>query len=338
MRMNQRRTGTLDDPQSNQCKLYRIDTTEETDVTAAPQSQGLSLHDAAREQGVTFEREAIPEDRFVEANGMRFHYLDWGNPEAPDMLLLHGFAQTCHSWDFVALAFCDRYHVVALDQRGHGDSDWSESGDYSPETQQDDIAAVASEIGLRDFVLMGLSMGGRNSFTYAATHPDEVRALVVVDAGPQNMRTGSQKIRNFVQQEDELDSIEDFVQRVLQYNPLRNPVQVRGSILHNLKQLPSGKWTWKYDKRFRQPGGRRFQQDPQTTERLWGYMESLACPTLVVRGAESDIIALDTADGMHKRIPNGRLATVDNAGHLVMGDNPSGFERAVTEFLGELDG
>ena len=307
-------------------------------MTTTPQSKGLSLHDAARAQGVTFEREAVPEDRYVEANGMRFHYLDWGNPDAPDMLLLHGFAQTCHSWDFVALAFCDRYHVVALDQRGHGDSDWSESGDYSPETQQEDIAGVVSSIGLRDFVLMGLSMGGRNSFTYAATHPDEVRALVVVDAGPQNMRTGSQKIRNFVQQDDELDSIEDFVQRVLEYNPLRDPVQVRGSILHNLKQLPSGKWTWKYDKRFRQPGARRFQHDPQMTERLWGYMESLACPTLVVRGSQSDIIALDTADGMHKRIPNGRLATVENAGHLVMGDNPSGFEQAVTEFIRDIDG
>ena len=148
---------------------------------------------------------------------------------------------------------------------------------------------------------------------------------------------------DFVQQEDELDSVEDFVQRVLAYNPLRDPVQVRGSIMHNLKQLPTGKWTWKYDRRFRQPGGRRFQQDPEMTQRLWGYMESRAtsftCPTLVVRGAQSDIIALDTADGMHKRIPDGRMATVEKAGHLVMmGDNPSGFERAVTEFLSEVEG
>ncbi len=291
------------------------------------------MHDAARAQGVTFEREATPEDRFVDANGMTFHYLDWGNPDAPGMLLLHGFAQTCHSWDFVALAFCDRFHVVALDQRGHGDSSWSAEGDYSPETQQADIASVVDAIGLQDFTLMGLSMGGRNAFTYAATHPEQVRALVIVDAGPQNMRAGSQKIRSFVQQEDELDSVDDFVARVLKFNPLRDPVQVRGSILHNLKQLPSGKWTWKYDKRFRQPGGRSFRQDADMTSRLWGYVESLSCPTLVVRGANSDIIALDTADGMHRRIPNGRLATVENAGHLVMGDNPSGFERAVSEFL-----
>ena len=302
-------------------------------MTTAPQDQGLSLHDAARAQGVTFDREAVPDDRFVKANGMRFHYLDWGNPDAPDMLLLHGFAQTCHSWDFVALAFCDRFHVVALDQRGHGDSDWSEDGDYSPETQQEDIAAVVAELRLEDFLLMGLSMGGRNAFTYAANHPEQVRALVIVDAAPQNMRAGSQKIRSFVQQEDELDSVDDFVQRVLQYNPLRDPVQVRGSILHNLKQLPSGKWTWKYDKRLRQPGARRFQHDPEMTDRLWGYLQRLQCPTLVVRGSESDIMALNTAADMHERIPNGRMATVDNAGHLVMGDNPSGFERAVSEFL-----
>ena len=208
-------------------------------MTTTEQTGGLSLHDAARAQGVTFEREAVPEDRYVEANGMRFHYLDWGNEGAPDMLLLHGFAQTCHSWDFVALAFCDRFHVVSLDQRGHGDSDWAGDGDYSPETQQVDIAAVVNAIGLENFVLMGLSMGGRNSFTYAATHPEDIRALVVVDAGPQNMRSGSQNIRNFVQLEDELDSVDDFVERVLRFNPRRDPVQVRGSILHNLKQLPA---------------------------------------------------------------------------------------------------
>ena len=305
-------------------------------MTTVPQDQGLSLHDAARAQGVTFEREAVPEDRFVSANGMRFHYLDWGNLDAPDMLLLHGFAQTCHSWDFVALAFCDRFHVVSLDQRGHGDSDWAEDGDYSPESQQADIAGVVAELGLSDFVLMGLSMGGRNSFTYAANHPDEVRALVIVDAGPENMRAGSTNIRNFVRQEDELDSVDAFVQRVLQYNPRRDPVQVRGSIQHNLRQLPNGKWTWKYDKRLRTPGGRRFQQDPEMTNRLWGYVENLACPTLVVRGAQSDIIALDTAGGMHERIPNGQLATVENAGHLVMGDNPAGFEKAVTGFLSSI--
>ena len=298
-------------------------------------SQGLSLYEAARDMGVTFAREALPDDKFVSANGLRFHYLDWGEPDNPPMLLLHGFAQTCHSWDFVALALCDRFHVMALDQRGHGDSDWAPDGDYSPEAQQGDIQAIVEALDLHGLVLMGLSMGGRNAFTYAANHPERVRALVIVDAAPENLRAGGENIRRFVEQEDELDSIEDFVERVRQYNPRRPVEQIRGSIAHNLKQLPNGKWTWKYDKVLRSPE-RRTNTDPTVTQRLWDYVESLRRPTLVVRGAQSDIVTLETAEAMHRRIPDGRLATVEKAGHLVMGDNPAGFERAVTEFLAEL--
>lgn len=304
-------------------------------MTSRSGSQGLSLYDAARAMGVAFADETTPQDKFVTANGLRFHYLDWGAPESPPMLLLHGFAQTCHSWDFVSLSLCDRFHVMALDQRGHGDSDWAADGDYSSEAQQADIHAIAEVLGIEGFVLMGLSMGGRNAFTYAAAHPERVRALVIVDAAPQTQRAGAERIRRFVQLEDELDSVEDFVERARSYNPLRPAEQVRGSIIHNLKELPSGKWTWKYDKRLRSPD-RGMGSDPDTTERLWGYVESLQCPTLVVRGADSDIVALNTADGMQQRIPNGRLATVERAGHLVMGDNPSGFEQAVTEFLSAL--
>jgi pimeloyl-ACP methyl ester carboxylesterase len=285
--------------------------------------------------GVVFDHDALPRDRTVKANGLNFHYLEWGDSGNPTMLLLHGFAQTCHSWDFVALGFSDRFRVIALDQRGHGDSDWAHDGDYSPETQQHDIAAIVSALGLRDFVLMGLSMGGRNSFTYAANHSEQVRGLVVVDAGPENMRAGSENIRRFVQQDDELDSVDAFVERVLSYNPRRKPEQIRGSIMHNLRQLPNGKWTWKYDRALRSPG-RRIGSDPETAERLWGYLEALRCPTMIVRGGQSDVIAMDTADRMQARIPDCRIATVERAGHLVMGDNPAGFQQVVTEFIESL--
>ena len=304
-------------------------------MTSQASKQALSLYDAARAMGVKFTNENAPQDKFVNANGMRFHYLEWGNPDNPPMLLLHGFAQTCHSWDFVALGFSDNYRVIVLDQRGHGDSDWASDGDYSPETQQEDISGVVNELGLDNFVLMGLSMGGRNSFTYAANNSGKVKALVVVDAAPQNMQQGTQNIRSFVQQDDELDSVDAFVERVLQYNPRRDPQQVRGSILHNLKELPNGKWTWKYDRALRSPG-RRLGSDAETEKRLWGYIESLQCPTLLVRGGASDIVAMDTADRMNQAIPNSRIATIEGAGHLVMGDSPSGFQSAVTDFLASL--
>ena len=304
-------------------------------MTSQASKQALSLYDAARAMGVKFTNENAPQDKFVDADGMRFHYLEWGNPGNPPMLLLHGFAQTCHSWDFVALGFSDNYRVIVLDQRGHGDSDWASDGDYSPETQQKDISGIVNELGLENFVLMGLSMGGRNSFTYAANNSGKVKALVVVDAAPQNMQQGTQNIRSFVQQDDELDSVDAFVERVLQYNPRRDPQQVRGSIMHNIKELPSGKWTWKYDRALRRPG-RRMGSDPETEKRLWGYLETLQCPTLLVRGGGSDIVAMDTADRMHQAIPNSHLATIDGAGHLVMGDSPSGFQSAVTDFLASL--
>ena len=300
------------------------------------ESQGLSLHNAAREAGVSFFHEWKPESKSVEANGLKFHYLEWGEPSKPLILMLHGFAQQAHSWDFVALAFADRFRIIALDQRGHGDSDWASDGDYTPETQQIDIAAIVHELSLDEFVLMGLSMGGRNSFTYAANNPEKVKALIIVDAGPENVRAGTQNIRRFVEQDDELDSIDAFVDRVVSYNPRRDPIQIRGSIVNNLRELPNGKWTWKYDKILRSPGRMGRAQDPDMTKRLWGYVESLNCPTLVVRGDRSDIIATDTADEMQKRIPNGKLAIIENAGHLVMGDNPSGFEKAVTKFISNL--
>ena len=297
------------------------------------QSQGLSLYEAAREVGVTFEKEWEPESKSVQVNNMNFSYLEWGNPSNPVMVLLHGFAQQSHSWDFVALSFADRYRIIALDQRGHGDSDWASDGDYTPETQQKDIEAVVDKLGLEEFVLMGLSMGGRNSFTYAASNPNKVKALIIVDAGPENVRAGTQNIRNFVEQDYELDYIDAFVDRVIKYNPRRDPVQIRGSIVNNLRELPNGKWTWKYDKILRSPGRMGRPQDPEMTNRLWGYLENLQCPTLVVRGDKSDIIATETADNMIGRIPGGKLAIVENAGHLVMGDKPSGFERAVTAFI-----
>ena len=293
------------------------------------------MYDAARAMGVLFKEEVVPQDRYASANGLRFHYLDWGDPANPPMLLLHGFAQTCHSWDFIALTFSDRFHVISLDQRGHGDTDWAPDGDYSPEAHREDTYAFAQAIDLNNFVLIGLSMGGRNALTYAAHHPERVRAVAIVDAAPENLRAGGENIRRFVEQDDELDSVEEFVERVLKYNPRRSAQQIRGSIMHNLKQLPNGKWTWKYDRLLRS-SNRRWQSDPDLTERLWGYVESLKTPTLVVRGAKSDIVASQIADDMHRRIPNSALATVEGAGHLVPGDNPAGFASAISEFVASL--
>ncbi|MBF8299492.1 MAG: hypothetical protein HW397_541, partial [Dehalococcoidia bacterium] len=131
-------------------------------------------------------------DRRVTLGSLRFHYLDWGNPRAQPMLLLHGGGQTAHSWDEFSRAMRDRYHVIALDQRGHGDSQWSPDKIYSLHAQLRDVSRFVVKLGLNKIVLIGLSMGGRNAIAYAAVHPEKLNRLVIVDIGPETMARGGQ--------------------------------------------------------------------------------------------------------------------------------------------------
>ena len=119
----------------------------------ASHSLGLSLHQAARKMGVPFIQENQPTDGSVHANGLNFHYLEWGDPANPTVLMLHGASQQGHSWDFISLGLSSNYHILALDQRGHGDTDWSPDGDYSMDAMQADLDEIVRVLGLVDFNL-----------------------------------------------------------------------------------------------------------------------------------------------------------------------------------------
>jgi pimeloyl-ACP methyl ester carboxylesterase len=271
-------------------------------------------------------------DGQVRANGLRFHYVDWGSRSAPPLLCLHGITQTAHSWDEVAAALSSEYRVICLDQRGHGDSDWAPNGEYNRRAMAGDIDAISDELGLSKFLLCGMSMGGINSITFSAAHPEKVRALVIVDVSPEIKTEGVQNIRSFITASDELDSFEAFVERAHQFNPRRSLENIRSRLSHNLKQLPSGKWTWKYDKALRS-GGRGF--DASGLLDLWDDVARIRAPTLIVKGAESDILSADSAAKLQAAIPGSRLAEIPGAGHSVMGDNPEAFVAAVRGFLAE---
>lgn len=274
-----------------------------------------------------------PQDAFVTARGLRFHCVEWGAAGAPPLLCLHGITQTAHSWDEVAADLAADYRVICLDQRGHGDSDWAPDGDYSRITQAADIAAVADALGLSQFLLAGMSMGGINAITFTARHPARVLALVIVDVSPEIQRSGVESIRSFIQAADELDSFEAFVERAHQFNPRRSPENIRSRLTHNLKQLPNGKWTWKYDKYLRS-GDRRFEAS--ALHNLWDDVRALACPTLILKGGESDILSAESAARLQAAIPGSELVSIPGAGHSVMGDNPEAFVAAVRRFLGGL--
>ena len=190
--------------------------------------EGLSMFDAAREVGVEFVHEMEPTRQEVHANGLTFSYLEWGDPANQTILFLHGALQQAHSWDFISLPLAPDYHVIALDARGHGDTQWAPDGNYSMEAHQADLDGVVEALGLHQFVLVGHSMGGRGSYIYTSRNPDKVKALTIVDTGPETIRVGQNRIQRFRELPDELDSYQEFADRVQEYTH-RDRDQVIGS-------------------------------------------------------------------------------------------------------------
>ena len=298
----------------------------------ASHSLGLTLHQAARQKGVQFSQENEPADGNVQAKGMNFHYLEWGQPGNPLIVMLHGGSQQAHSWDFVSLALSEEYHIIAMDQRGHGDSDWAADGDYTVEAHQGDIDGFVAALGLSGFHLVGHSMGGRNSYVWASRNPGVLKSLVIVDTGPVAQSRGRNRIQNFRELPDELDSFEEFADRVQEYTG-RSREQTLGALKYSIRQRTDGKWSWKYDKLLRTPG---HQGPVWSSEQLWEAVGKITCPTLVVRGGDSDIFADETMRQMQQVIPTCDTVTVPNAGHLVAGDNPVDFLAAVRAFYGGI--
>ncbi len=285
--------------------------------------------------GFSFDDVALPAEHDVVIGDLRFRYLDWGAQGKRPILFLHGGALTAHTWDLCCLALRDEFHCMALDQRGHGDSDWAPDANYSLAAQREDVRGVAEALGLDRFVLVGMSMGAINALAYAIEYPETLSALVLIDAGPNVRRPGSSRIRDFVNGGAEPASLEAIIERALAFNPRRDPLILRRSLMHNLRQEPDGNWTWKYDRRrFQQMGG-----DRHAAERR-GLADGLAkvtCPTLVVRGAESDVFHEDDAVRLTAGLPNGRQVTIPHAGHTVQGDNPKDLAAALREFLDSDD-
>ena len=297
----------------------------------ASHSLGLSLHEAARKMGVPFSEENNPLDRTIKANGLNFHYLEWGDSSKPTVVMLHGVSQQAHSWDFISLALSPEYHVIAVDQRGHGDTDWADDGVYSLDAMQADIDGVIGALGITDFNLMGHSMGGRNSFIWASRHPKMLRSLTIVDTGPETQRRGQDRIRNFRELPNNLDSFQEFADRIKEYTG-RTDEQVLGALKYSIREMPDGKWSWKWDPETK--NRTRSGADPNwTTEKLWECVESVDCPSLVVRGSRSDIFAEETLVKMGEVMTDCTTATIKDAGHLVQGDNPVDFIAAAHKLL-----
>jgi pimeloyl-ACP methyl ester carboxylesterase len=281
--------------------------------------------------GFSFDSVVLPESHEVQVGRMRLHYLDWGNKHLPPMVFLHGGALTAHTWDLCCLALRDEYHCIALDQRGHGDSDWADDADYSIGAQLADTKGFVDKLGLDKFILVGMSLGAINSLAFAIAHPERLTNLVIIDAGPEMRRPGSSRIRDFVNQVQETVTVEAIIEKALEFNPRRDPVILRRSLMHNLRQQADGTWKWKYDtSRFK-----RLDQEAHRAERakLADGLKRVTCPTLVVRGGESDVFHEEDGIRLAERLPDGKFVTVPRAGHTVQGDNPKDLVAELRRFL-----
>lgn len=258
-------------------------------------------------------------DRFITLNGCRHHYQDWGNAAAPPLLMVHGLTQHSHTFDAAAGRLRERFHVMALDVRGRGESDWAPSESYGYDTYAADVAALLDALELPAAHYLGTSMGGLIAMTLATLAPQRFLSLALNDIGPQLGRKGLQLLsNNFKDHPDRFDSFDDYLdQRQIPSFPWlaerpREPL------------LKAARWTLKPDG----DGKLMLRYDPQVTagvggnarlekfeQMLWKGFGNLKCPLLLIRGAESMLLEESTVEDMRTMQPGMQLVQVPGVGH-----------------------
>jgi pimeloyl-ACP methyl ester carboxylesterase len=278
---------------------------------------------------------------------LRLHYLDWGNPDAPALLLLHGTRDHAHSWDWTARRLSDRYHVIAPDLRGHGDSQWAIGSLYTPAEYLYDIAQLIQQQQLERVRIVAHSLGAIVALRFAGSHPDVVERLVVVDGtGDLAMQTiarppAPERVFTWVQAQRALaarqprryPSLEEAVRRMQQANPHLSEEQARHLTSHGAQQNEDGSYSWKFDAYLdANLLNGTFQVDLplQDTLDLW---RNIGCPVLFLTGEESwHVASLDEA-ALLASFQDARHLFIERAGHWLHHDRLDRFLELVEDFL-----
>jgi non-heme chloroperoxidase len=266
-------------------------------------------------------------------DGLRLRGDAWGSPADPPVVLLHGGGQTRHSWSATSSRLgSEGWRAIALDQRGHGQSDWSPSGAYDLDDFVRDLVAVARALP-RPPVVVGASLGGMAAL--CAEGEAEARllsAVVLVDVTPRLEPGGVKRIVSFMtERPDGFASLEEAADAIAAYREHRGRPTDLAGLSKNLRQGEDGRWRWHWDPKFlnreRGPG------NLMTPDRLLEAARRLRVPTLLVRGKLSDVVSSEGADEFRAAVPHARFADVSGAGHMVAGDRNDLFTDSVVEFL-----
>ena len=278
-------------------------------------------------------------ETWVQSDGLKLRVIEWGPPAAIPIVMLHGLRSYGHTWEPVALPLLPAWRVIALDQRGRGQSDWDERRDYYAPAYVRDLTAVVDHLGLEKFVLLGHSMGGANGIIYASQRASRVSALVIEDMGPGASANskGSERIKNeLAGTPSSFGGWEEATEFWRKLRPNISEAALQSRVVHSLKQGESGRIVWRHDADGIAQA--RFAATPEQLVDLWPHVEALSMPTLLIRGANSDFLSAETAAEMCRRNPRIRRADIAAATHYVHDDNLPDFNSALQRFLSELQG
>jgi pimeloyl-ACP methyl ester carboxylesterase len=278
------------------------------------------------------------------AGGIRLAADAQGPPDGDPVVLLHGGGQTRHSWHTTATVLANRgWRAYTVDLRGHGESEWSASGDYTMDGFSGDVAAIARSLS-RPPALVGASLGGVASLTAVGESTEPLAtSLVLVDVAPRIESAGSARIGEFMKDrmEEGFASLEEAADAVAAYNPHRPRPKDLSGLRRNLRQRPDGRWVWHWDPRFMQaPGGNEDETrvSLMSPERLEAAARSLRIPTLLVRGRSSDLLSEAGAREFLALVPQAEFVDVEGAGHMVAGDRNDVFNDGIVDFLSRHQG
>lgn len=282
-----------------------------------------------------------PQSRYFDSQGLRLHFNDWGNPQAPPLLLVHGGLDHSRSWDHLARALRRNFHVVAPDLRGHGDSQWATGSSYSLADHVYDLTCLVKAAGCDKVSIVGHSMGGMVSLTYAGAFPETVSRLVVLDGvtnyPARRVKPADVRITEWIGDLDKLAqrkihryaSVAEGAERILHRNRHLTREQAAHLATHGLKQNPDGAYVWKFDPYLRARAAYRLSLEDNIV--LWSR---ITCPTLLVSGSESFLPDPATA-GVMKHFANAKLARIEGAGHWLQHDKPDEVVDLLTTFLAQ---
>ncbi len=264
-------------------------------------------------------------DRFIEVNGLRLHYLDWGSADKPPFIMLHGISRVAHQFDHLAPYFTANYHVIAIDMRGHGDSAWSPEGAYIVEDYVKDLEAFAGKLNLRNLTLLGNSTGGRVVQVYAGLHPDRVSRLIVEDVGPERTNDIAAAFTRQVEAEKGGWASEDELVAYLKRTNAKTPEPVLRTYAHFAsKPRDDGRIVWKRDP--------KLAKGFVPTD-LWRFVSQIKCPAIYILGGASRIVPPETQQKLKATLSNVQIVVMPGLGHYPDQEATGDFIPIVQSFL-----